>query len=78
LIVAAGIATNFSDRRIPQKGVPPKKIKWGNILIFFTVFGSRVIYQKRPATTTGNTAKPLIFLRTPTVSAAWFLAAAMY
>jgi chromate transporter len=38
LIVAAGIATNFSDRRIPQKGVPPKKIKWGNILIFFTVF----------------------------------------
>lgn len=39
LIVAAGIATNFSDRRIPQKGVPPKKIKWGNILIFFAVFG---------------------------------------
>jgi chromate transporter len=38
LIVAAGIATNFSDRRIPQKGIPPKKIKWGNILIFFTVF----------------------------------------
>ncbi|MES2371938.1 MAG: chromate transporter [Bacteroidota bacterium] len=38
LIVAAGIATNFSDKRIPQKGVPPKKIKWGNILIFFTVF----------------------------------------
>ena len=39
LIVAAGIATNFSDRRIPQKGVLPKKIKWGNILIFFTLFG---------------------------------------
>ncbi|MES2332065.1 MAG: chromate transporter [Bacteroidota bacterium] len=39
LIVAGGIATNFSDKRIPQKGVPPKKIKWGNILIFFTVFG---------------------------------------
>jgi chromate transporter len=39
LIVAAGIATNFSDRRIPQKGIPSKKIKWGNILIFFALFG---------------------------------------
>ncbi len=38
LIVAAGIATNFSDRRIPQKGIPPKKIKWGNLLIFFALF----------------------------------------
>jgi len=34
LILVAGIATNFSDRRIPQKGIPPKQIKWGNILIF--------------------------------------------
>lgn len=39
LIVAAGIATNFSDKRIPQKGVPPKKVKWGNLLIFFALFG---------------------------------------
>jgi chromate transporter len=39
LIIAGGIATNFSDRRIPQKGVPPKKIKWGNILIFIAIFG---------------------------------------
>lgn len=39
LIIAGGIATNFSDKRIPQKGIPPKKIKWGNILIFFAVFG---------------------------------------
>jgi chromate transporter len=38
LIVAGGIATNFSDRRIPQQGVPPKKIKWGNILIFLAIF----------------------------------------
>ena len=37
IIVAAGIATNFSSRRIPQKGIPPKKIKWANILIFFAV-----------------------------------------
>lgn len=39
IIVAAGIATNFSSKRIPQKGVPPKKIKWANILIFFALFG---------------------------------------
>ncbi|MCW3087150.1 MAG: chrA [Sediminibacterium sp.] len=38
LIVAGGIATNFSDRRIPQKGIPPKKIKWGNMLIFLAIF----------------------------------------
>ncbi|MFL9481850.1 chromate transporter [Chitinophagaceae bacterium LWZ2-11] len=39
LIVAAGIATNFSDKRIPQKGIPPKQIKWGNLIIFFALFG---------------------------------------
>ncbi len=38
LIVAGGIATNFSDRRIPQKGTPPKKIKWGNMAIFLALF----------------------------------------
>jgi chromate transporter len=39
LMLAAGIATNFSDKRIPQKGIPPKKINWGNLLIFFALFG---------------------------------------
>ena len=39
LIVAAGIATNFSSKRIPQKGIPPKQIKWGNMLIFIALFG---------------------------------------
>lgn len=38
IIVGAGIATNFSDKRIPQKGIPPKKINWGNIIIFLSVF----------------------------------------
>jgi chromate transporter len=38
VIVCAGIATNFSDKRIPQVGVPPKKIKWGNFLIFIALF----------------------------------------
>ncbi|SFQ12557.1 chromate efflux transporter [Parafilimonas terrae] len=39
IIIAAGIATNFSSKRIPQKGTPPRKIKWANILIFFAVLG---------------------------------------
>jgi len=38
LIVAGGIATNFSSKRIPQKGTPSRKIKWGNLLIFIAVF----------------------------------------
>ncbi len=39
LIVLAGIATNFSEKRIPQSDIPPKEIKWGNILIFIALFG---------------------------------------
>ncbi|HJV18881.1 MAG TPA: chromate efflux transporter [Sediminibacterium sp.] len=39
LILLAGIATNFSEKRIPQKEMPPKKIRWGNILLFFLLFG---------------------------------------
>ncbi len=38
VIIAGGIATNFSKKRIPQIETPSKKIKWGNILIFFTLF----------------------------------------
>jgi chromate transporter len=37
-IICAGIATNFSNKRIPQIGNKPKKIKWGNILIFIFLF----------------------------------------
>lgn len=38
LIIAAGIVTNFSDKRIPQKGAAPRKVKWGNFLIFLSLF----------------------------------------
>lgn len=38
VIIAAGIATNFSSKRIPQKEIPSKKIKWGNLIIFFSLF----------------------------------------
>ena len=38
LILAGGIATNFSNKRIVQQEILSKKIKWGNILIFLAVF----------------------------------------
>lgn len=38
LIVLAGMVTNISDRRIPQQGEKPKQIKWGNMLIFISLF----------------------------------------
>ena len=38
VIVCAGIATNFSNKRIPDIDITSKKIKWGNILIFIFLF----------------------------------------
>lgn len=38
LIVAGGFVTNLSEKRIPQKGIPPKKVKWGNIWLFAIIF----------------------------------------
>lgn len=39
LIVFGGIATNFSDKRIPEKEVvKPKQIKWTNIWLFILIF----------------------------------------
>lgn len=38
LIVAGGIATNFSQKRIPQVEVKPRKIKWDNIWFFLLIF----------------------------------------
>lgn len=38
VILAAGIATNFSNKRIPDQQITSKKIKWGNMLIFLTLF----------------------------------------
>ena len=38
LIVLGGFVTNLSSRRIPQEGLLPKKIKWGNIWLFAIIF----------------------------------------
>lgn len=39
LIICGGIATNFSDKRIPEKEVvKPRQIKWTNIWLFVLIF----------------------------------------
>src|SRR5580765_8418946 len=38
LIVLGGCITNLSSKRIPQKEIPLKKIKWGNIWLFAIIF----------------------------------------
>ena len=38
LIVSAGIATNFSKKRIPQTEQKPRKIKWWNFWLFGIIF----------------------------------------
>lgn len=38
LIVAGGVVSNFSDRRIPEKHAEKKPVRWVNIWWFITVF----------------------------------------
>jgi chromate transporter len=38
LMLCGGIATNFSNRRYPQKEEKPRSVKWGNIWVFAIVF----------------------------------------
>ncbi len=38
LIVLSGLATNISKKRIPQVEITPRKIKWGNIWLFASIF----------------------------------------
>lgn len=38
VIIAGGVVSNFSDRRIPESAERPKKIRWSNIWLFAAVF----------------------------------------
>jgi chromate transporter len=38
LIVGSGVVTNLSQKRIPQREVKPRKIKWWNIWLFAIIF----------------------------------------
>jgi len=38
VIILAGIITNFSGKRIPNDGPPPKKVQWSGLFIFIFLF----------------------------------------
>ena len=38
VILLAGIVTNFSSKRFPQKELPTKKVKWRSIILFLCLF----------------------------------------
>lgn len=59
LIVLGGFVTNLSDKRIPQKGAPPKKIKWGNIWLFAIIFLSAGIVSELARTNDWPNRRPL-------------------
>ncbi len=46
LILLGGFITNLSDRRIPQQGVAPRKIKWGNIWLFGIMFALAGLFSE--------------------------------
>lgn len=47
LIISAGIATNFSRKRIPQTEQKPRKIKWWNFWLFGIIFIVAAILSER-------------------------------
>lgn len=59
LIVAGGFVTNLSDKRIPQKGIPPKQIKWGNIWLFAILFMSAGLVSELARTQDWPNRRPL-------------------
>lgn len=46
LIITAGIATNFSRKRIPQTEQKPRKIKWWNFWLFGIIFITAAILSE--------------------------------
>lgn len=38
VLLLSGVVTNFSSKRYPDKKEPRKRINWGNIIIFFSIF----------------------------------------
>jgi len=38
VIIMAGVATNFSKKRIPNDGAAPKAVKWGGLIVFSLLF----------------------------------------
>jgi chromate transporter len=78
LIVAGGLVTNLSDKRIPQKGEPPKEIRWANIWLFAFLFPLQVSFLSWPGKMIGPIVGHSTFLKTLTGLAASFLVVVRY
>lgn len=79
LIILGGIATNFSDKRFPEKeNIKPRHIKWTNIWLFILIFIIVEFLVKQPENKTGNIEKLLVLLKMSIATVAWFLAAATF
>ncbi len=77
MLVSAGIATNFSDRRYPDQNEPRKKYKMGQHHYFlFHLFYRQLFLAKRRENKTGKTADRTTCLKTFTGLEALFLVAA--
>jgi len=59
LIIAGGIATNFSLKRIPQVEQKPKKIKWWNFWLFGIIFILAGIISELARTNNWPDRKPI-------------------
>lgn len=59
LIVSAGIATNFSHKRIPQVEQKPRKIKWWNFWLFGIIFIAAGIGSEMARTNDWPNRKPI-------------------
>ncbi len=59
LIISAGIATNFSHKRIPQTEQKPKKIKWWNFWLFGIIFIAAGIISEKAKNENWPNRKPI-------------------
>jgi chromate transporter len=59
LIIAGGIATNFSQKRIPQIEERPKKISWWNIWLFGIIFIAAGIFSESARKNNWPERKPI-------------------
>ena len=59
LIVAGGIATNFSTKRIPQEADKPKAVRWWNFWLFGIIFIAAGLLSEAARTNNWAERKPI-------------------
>ncbi|RYD98221.1 MAG: chromate transporter, partial [Sphingobacteriales bacterium] len=59
LILASGATTNLSRKRIPQREIKPRKIKWGNIWLFAAIFLLAGVFSEAARKNNWEERKPI-------------------